>query len=186
MEEYREPNLIRSLEDINDNFDYILPHEVDVLTRQLEDTELELRRLGELKNEAMHQSSETWHDNAPADAIRHEAQTFLKKRSRLSQILTNRFVLDYPTKEIPYATIGSRVTLSLNGSDPFQIDIVGIQTGEDAGRELDVCSYRAPLAKAVIGKINGEFSEADINGRIVNVQVIKVDQNAQHQTSSDL
>lgn len=133
----------------------------------------------------MHQSSETWHDNAPADAIRHEAQAFLKKRSRISQILTRRFVLDYPTPETPFATIGSRVTLSLNGSEPFQIDIVGVQPGEDGSSELDVCSYRAPLARAVIGKINGETAEADINGRVVTVQVIGVDQIAQRQYPSD-
>lgn len=185
MEELREPNLIRSLEDINEGVDYLLPHEVNMLARQLEDTEIELRRLGELKNEAMHQSSETWHDNAPADAIRHEAQVFLKKRSRLSQILTNRSVLDYPTPSTPFATIGSRVTLSLNGSEPFEIYIVGVQPGEDGNGELDVCSYRAPLAKAVIGKVNGEITTADINGRIVNLQVINVDQNAQCQDSAD-
>lgn len=182
MEEYRKPNLIRSLEDINERVDYLLPHEVDMLSRQLEDTELELRRLGELKNEAMHQSSETWHDNAPADAIRHEAQIFLKQRSRISQILTNRSVLDYPTQETPFATIGSRVTLSLNGSDAFQIDIVGVQPGKDVSDELDVCSYRAPLAKAVIGKIKGEFAEADINGRQVSLGIIDVDQNAQRKS----
>lgn len=151
--------LLQSPEDVNPNLQYLLPHEVTSIQSELDSIDNELRRLGELKNEAMHQSSETWHDNALADAIRHDARLKLHRRSLLESMLREGVRLGYPPPDTTFVTIGSRVTVKM-GQETFGIDIVGLQPVDITENEsgIEVCSYKAPLAQPLIGAVVGKKS----------------------------
>jgi len=177
-----QPHLISSINQLQDGVSYILPHELKRVKGILGDTEKELKALGDLRFEAMHQSSETWHDNAPAEAIQHSSEVPRRKRERLTNILKSQFVLEYPSADTPFVTIGSRALIKLGTGDvePFTIDIVGVQSETPSENpDMEVSTYKAPLAQAIIGRVVGDKPTAIIGDRELEVEIISIDQEAQ-------
>jgi len=174
------PHIISSVEQLHEGVTYLLPHELIRVQDLLAKTEAELKVLAEQRFEAMHQSSETWHDNAPAEAIKHTGEVPGRRRDKLDKMLRSQFILDYPSKEIPFATIGSRVLIKVGQTEPFTIDIVGAQTeSTDSNPDIEESTYRSPLAIAIIGKSVGETPLATIGDRTLEVTILGIDQEAQ-------
>src|SRR3954467_2351016 len=93
----------------------ILPFERDMLVAELEKLGIEQTDLGRLLAEAMDQSSETWHDNAPADAVNNQARLLTQRAEGLIRNLGSALLLNYPDPSDGIATIGSIVQVRYPG-----------------------------------------------------------------------
>jgi len=123
--------------------------------------EQDLRDMAPDIQEALDQSSETWHDNAPFEALR-------DKRSNLLQEITYiKTVLASSTKVVPRAKPGTvgvgsvvRVRNARTGQ-VFSYYIAGdwtLRTGETHDGAV-VISRGSPLGAALLGKRPGDTAE---------------------------
>lgn len=162
---------------------YLLPHEFDLMAERFRLLEEKHEVVAEIFAEAMGQSSESWHDNAPADAARDEAGTISWEVRQLAYIARNHQIVNFPEPESVIASIGSRVTLAIGSGEPFSIDIIGVslfgRNVEDPDQDVDLVTYKAPLAHSVLGHKAGEIVPAQIGGNEVVLTLLEVDQKAQ-------
>lgn len=155
----------------------ILPHEIFMLKEKLGSFATEQMRNADLKREAMEQSSETWHDNAPMDAA-NSAQVALNSRVQpFLHLWMNHLVVDYVPQDTPAVWLGSRARISM-GTDEFSVDIVGMQ-GLYVPRGIDdpeVVSYFAPLGQSLLSLKVGDVGSYAVRGSLLEVTVLDIDQ----------
>jgi len=123
----------------------------------------EIQALGPEFYDVFNQSSETWHDNAPFDALRDRQSVLDAERQQLRGVLRSSLPT-LPKQRRGEVGIGSSVTLE-NGKKYF---IAGDWT-PFAGQIHDgsvIISCQAPLAQQLRGKRVGETVQA---GRIVTL-----------------
>lgn len=131
----------------------ILEKDAHYALQRIAELEKAIQDLGPAFNNVFNQSSETWHDNAPFDALRDHQSVLNAELQQLRQIMKNR-VLKLPPVKKGVVGIGSRVTLS----DDKRYLIAGDWTPR-AGQVDDgwiVISAQAPLALALRGKRMGD------------------------------
>ena len=126
----------------------ILEEDLVLLNARIESTLERLFALGEDFNEAVNQSSETWHDNAPFDVAR-DKQTLLNVElghlravRRESQKVTYR-----PSNRV---TVGSKVELS--GPRTLKLLLGGSWVGREAEDGYQVISCESPVGKLLLGR----------------------------------
>lgn len=160
------------------NTRYLLPHELTLLQNAIKRMSLEQGELGVLLAEAMDQSSETYHDNAPQEVIVSESVVLTKRAEPYIRALGKLQVVHYPLADSAFVTIGKRVSLRLNTSD-FVIDVVGASWLYEEVNEHDIgtASYDSPIAKEVLNKSPGESIDTIINGKHANIEILDVQQN---------
>jgi len=120
---------------------------------RIAELEKAIQDLGPEFYEVFNQSSETWHDNAPFDALRDRQSVLDAELQQLKRILRNSLP-GKPKTVKGRAGVGSVVTLS-NGKTYF---IAGDWTPH-AGQTRDgalVVSRNTPVAAALLGKKPGE------------------------------
>jgi transcription elongation GreA/GreB family factor len=113
----------------------------------------EIQDLGPEFYEVFNQSSETWHDNAPFDALRDRQSLLDAELQKLRQILRDSLPGE-PVREKRKVSVGATIELS----DGRRYFIAGDWTFR-AGQLHDgavVVSCQAPLAKALLGKTTNE------------------------------
>ena len=160
----------------NPEIQYLLPHELTMLRKALSRMSGEQGELGSLLAEAMDQSSETAHDNAPQEVIVAESVVLAKRAEPYIRALGRLQIVQYPLVDSTVVTIGKRAGLRLNNKLNFSIDVVGASWLYEAVRDsdVDIASYNSPMANAVLGKSLGERVEAIINTRQTSVEVLEL------------
>lgn len=174
-------NYIRSAADLDPNAVYALPYETRRLRVQLDEIASKRGIVASHISDAMEQSSETWHDNAPADALFGEMFQLDTRESGLIKAARRLIEVPYPTPEVEFATLGSRVKYEIGG-DAYLLDIVGnlpLDSDEDDHDEVDRGSISAPMPQAMLGATPGQSLEVVMPGRSLKIGVIAVDQSAQ-------
>lgn len=139
----------------------VLPFELHALERQTEELMDEQDELGRRLGEAMNQSSETWHDNHPAQAI-NEASTILSIRGRrLARVIEDVEGVDYPP-DGEEVTIGSIVGVRFSGTSEVQhLLLTGSSTkidetiGETLPEDCMSVTINSPIGKALLGVTEG-------------------------------
>lgn len=169
----------------------LLPHEVVLMQSQFDDLERQKNVVTQAIGEAMEQSSETWHDNAPGDVVKDEAGTMYWKYQQLKIIAQNFETLEYPSLDDPQIAIGSRATIQLDEGEPFVVDIAGAglfgREAYDADTDITIATYQTPLATALIGLEAGTAKDVEIQpGRPQRITVLEVDQESQRALSEPL
>jgi transcription elongation GreA/GreB family factor len=137
----------------------ILDEDKAFARRRIADLEAEIRGLGPEFYEVFNQSSETWHDNAPFDALRDRQSLLDAELQKLRQVLRDSLPSVPPLKK-GKVSIGNRVELE-NEKCYF---IAGDWTPY-AGQVRDgasVVSAQAPIAQALLGK---KIGDATLVGR---------------------
>lgn len=163
---------------------HLLPYEVSLMHRQVESlAELQIDVIKAL-GEAMEQSSETWHDNAPGEVVKDEAGTLYWQFKQLRILAGDHEVVEYPLEHSLSVAIGSRAVIQLDSAEPFTVDVVGASLlGREAyDDELNhvTATYDTPLAQAILGANKGDTFDAEIqSGRPQTVTIVDVDQRAQ-------
>jgi transcription elongation GreA/GreB family factor len=153
----------------------LLPHEMVLVERDFDAFAERQREHGELLGEAMDQSAETFHDNNPAEIIVSDQEVLRRGAKNLLYIFRHHVVVPYPEETEPQVALGSRVTVSIEGGEAFEVDIVGYR---DSDRDDDVeqVSYYSPLGRALISGAQGDERRAEVGGREKSVAVTRVDQ----------
>lgn len=127
----------------------ILDEDKAYARQRIAELQAEILSLGPEFYEVFNQSSETWHDNAPFDALRDRQSLLDAELQKLRQVLRDSLP-GVPKKNAKLVGIGNAVELS-NGKRYF---IAGDWTpfaGQIKNGAM-VISCRAPLAKELIGK----------------------------------
>lgn len=121
--------------------------------------------------EATSQGAESWHDNAPYEALRDNIKISDKRAVDARKLFTNAQIREYPRElKEPIADYGVGVRINRDGK-PADFKIVGHgDTDIDKGRIL----YESPLAKTLIGRREGETFKAEINGRVSEIRIEQV------------
>ncbi len=139
---------------------YLLPEDRDWAERRIVALTDEIQQLGPEFNDVFTQSSETWHDNAPFEAVR-DRQSVLAAELHHLRTLIRHSTLTPPKKKRGTIGIGDTVILA-NGA---RYKIAGDWTHK-AGHHSDGVTWvsrKTPIAAAAIGRKSGEH--IIINGK---------------------
>lgn len=146
----------------------ILDDDKQFARRRIEELEKAIQDLGPEFYDVFNQSSETWHDNAPFDALRDRQSVLAAELQNLKNVLRNS-VISVPKQRKNAAGIGNVVVLENNK----RYFIAGDWTPH-AGQEKSgalVISAGTPLAQAMLGKKVGDAVEAGkIRSKIMAVE----------------
>lgn len=120
---------------------------------RVEELEKAIQDLGPEFYEVFNQSSETWHDNAPFDALRDRQSVLAAELQQLRTVLRSS-AISVPKPKKNTVGIGSTVTLE-SGKRYFVAGDWTPHAGQEKGGAL-VVSAGAPLAQAMLGKKVGD------------------------------
>ena len=135
----------------------ILDEDKEWARRRVEELDDEIQALGPEFYEVFNQSSETWHDNAPFDALRDHQSVLDAERQHLKQLLRTSMPA-VPRQWPDQVGIGSRVSVARDDGKVYRYFIAGDWTpfsGQAKDGEI-VMSRNAPLAMSLLGKKRGE------------------------------
>ena len=132
---------------------YLLPDDRVAAETRIAELEQLIQDLGEDFRDAFTQSSETWHDNSPFEAVRDTQSMYAAELHQLRTLIRSS-TLVAPKKKRGTVGVGSLVALQ-NGT---QYRIAGDWT-QHAGRHHDGTywvSRHTPVAQALLGKRLGD------------------------------
>lgn len=127
---------------------YIVPEDKVWLGNRIAELEKQIQDLGPDFYDVFNQSSETWHDNAPFDALRDKQSVMFAEYSKLKSVRQHA-ALTLPKKRKDLVNIGS--TVIINTKSYF---IAGDWTPH-AGATINekiIISAQSPLGCEVLGK----------------------------------
>jgi hypothetical protein len=133
---------------------FILENDKQWLTARINELEQTIQDLGPDFYEVFNQSSETWHDNAPFDALRDKQSVLFAEYSKL-KILRRHTALGVPRTKKGFVNYGS--TVIIKGKKFY---IAGDWTPH-AGTVQDnvtIVSAQSPLAQGALGKQIGDIT----------------------------
>lgn len=126
------------------------------IEQRIEKLQREIKDLGPEFHEVLNQSSETWHDNAPFDAVRDKQSLLYAEYSHLKYILLNSEPIKRPV-DISVVLIGHKVSISKN--EKTRNYFIAGDWAHDVSQDCEgaiVVTAQSPLAKAVLGKTMGD------------------------------
>ncbi len=147
---------------------YLLPDDRVAAEARIAELEQLIQDLGEDFRDAFTQSSETWHDNSPFEAVRDKQSMYAAELHQLRTLIRSS-TLVAPKKKRGTVGVGSLVMLE-NGKRYF---IAGDWT-QHAGRHHDGTywvSRHAPVAVAMLGKKSGDTLQ--VAGRSETIEAIQ-------------
>ncbi|NTW62403.1 hypothetical protein HGB25_03290, partial [Candidatus Saccharibacteria bacterium] len=124
--------------------------------------------LGPEFRSAFTQTSETWHDNAPFEAVRDQQTILAAERYHLRQIIQSS-APSIPKQKQSTVGIGSHVTLTNLKNDKTTVYFIAGDWTYRAGHKLGdatIMSRKSPLASAMYGKKAGDtvtFNKSDFS-----------------------
>lgn len=121
--------------------------------RRVAELEREIQELGPEFYEVFNQSSETWHDNAPFDALRDRQSVLDAELQSIRQVLRSSLP-SLPRQKAGVIGIGSKVLLE--GKTGLRSYLIAGDWTPHAGAKREdgalVVSRKTPVAKALLGK----------------------------------
>lgn len=164
----------------------ILPFELTIAQEALKGYIQHQQHLSEKLGEAMEQSSETWHDNAPAEAIASDSRTLAKMAEQTMRVINESAVFEYPPEHEQTATLGSIVDVRYSDDpDAEQLILTGAtrkinaETLEQLELPSDIQSttLSSPMGRALFGKTAGNTTTMKLeNGREIPLHIEKITQ----------
>ena len=152
---------------------YILAHEREMIDKEFADLAEQQEQIVRDKKEVAEQSGDSWHDGAfratdvAANSLGNQAAALLISRSSI--------VVEHPFSDEKRVSIGSVVKIQ-QGRDEYWLAIVGIATLYPSNFETELCSVKAPLAQAIIGKTVGESASVMLNGEFQSLKILEINQ----------
>ena len=137
---------------------YVLDEDKKWALQRIQQLDQEIVSLGPEFNEVLNQSSETWHDNAPFDALRDKQAALASELQQIKYVLNNT-APSIPSQVKSRIGIGARVTVYNKDLNKAELFFIAGDWTARSGEIIDgakVISAKAPLARALIGKTTGE------------------------------
>jgi transcription elongation GreA/GreB family factor len=144
---------------------HILEEDLTLLNERVATLEQQIFALGEDFNEAVNQSSETWHDNAPFDVVR-DRQTLLTVELRKLRIIRAEARKIHPKKTKKVA-IGSKVELI--GPKTLKLLVGGNWVGREKVDGYTVITCESPIGKILMGKKLHDTVELPLGQSIIGL-----------------
>lgn len=137
----------------------ILDEDKIYIRARIQELEASIQALGPEFYEVFNQSSETWHDNAPFDALR-DRQSLLDAELQMLRRVLRESMPKFSVQRQDRVGVGAKVTLS-SGRSYF---IAGDYTPHAGSKRAGaiVMSLQAPLATSLLNK--GVGDEVTLNG----------------------
>ena len=148
----------------------ILDEDKQWMKNRIAELDEQIQALGPEFHDVFNQSSETWHDNAPFDALRDRQSVLDAERQHLRTILRNSLPA-VPKQRHGEVGIGSVVRLE----DGESYLIAGDWTpwaGHTRNGTMTI-SCNAPLAQGLRGKRAGEYMEGSQLVKIIGIEYIQ-------------
>lgn len=149
----------------------ILEADKEFARKRIEELEAEIMALGPEFRSAFTQTSETWHDNAPFEAVRDHQNMLSTELQNLKHILRNSLP-SIPRQKKNVVGIGSRVTVkNLKNNHETTYLIAGDWTHRAGHKENGaiIMSCKSPLALTILDKKAGD--EVSFNVPLVIVSI---------------
>lgn len=158
----------------------ILPFEQELLDAALRGLDAEQSDLGAQLGEIMAQSSETYHDNAPAEVIAHDSSLLAERASKLVTIMRKIQVIEYP-KTSDVISLGNTVAATFPGNKKKQLLITGYchkkadLPAQHTGNGLIPVTLSTPVGSALLGATPGQHVTYRVDGKDFTIGVDSID-----------
>ena len=137
---------------------YILVDDKKAALDRIAELEKAIQDLGPEFYDVFNQSSETWHDNAPFDALRDRQSVLAAELQSLKSVI-NRAEISLPRINKNKVGIGASVTVYIEALSKEQRFFVAgdwtYRTGEEKSGAL-IVSAKSPIAQTLMGRKVGE------------------------------
>lgn len=171
--------LIKKL--LNDGLHPLLPFEESVLGGRLEEHTQSQRELSELFSQSMQQSSETWHDNAPADVIKNDARVLSERAGFITNALHYGRALPYPEDAEDHVTLGSLIGVRYGKATVIDYMFLAGRCREVPEEvasvfpsDTVVTTLTTPIGAALFDATVGEDVSFVANGRTIHVSIAEL------------
>lgn len=144
---------------------YILAKDLSWLDARIKELEQAIQDLGPDFYDVFNQSSETWHDNAPFDALRDKQSVLFAEYSNLRTV-RQKARLYTPNNDNSVVSIGKYVNI---GQKRFRISGDWTQDAGKTHNDTTTVSRQSPLAQEIIGKPIGTPTKYGIIEDIVSI-----------------
>lgn len=147
---------------------FLLPVDREYALKRIKELERQIQDMGPEFQDVFTQSSETWHDNAPFDALR-DRQSVLAAELDELRTLIRHSTLTKPRAKKGTVGVGSIVSLE-NGK---RYEIAGDWTHRAGVHDdgVTTVSCAAPLAQALLGnKVGDHIAFAKIDHKILQIE----------------
>ena len=137
---------------------YILEEDKILARNRMAAIEREILEMGPAFHEALNQTSETWHDNAPFDALREKQAVLAAELQHLKETL-GRSAPSLPRRDGRQVNIGSRVQLMDAARKSYQHYLLAGHWTYRLGEFIDnhmIISCQSPLGASLLGRKSGE------------------------------
>ena len=155
----------------------VLPFELERARLSFSQQISKQEELGRSLGEAMRQSSETWHDNAPAEAIRNESQVAALLADKAIKLLQYGKEFDYETEgntvslgsvgDIRYDKTGNIITTLVTGATYDVKDFCG-------NSDIKGVTIFSPIGKAILDLSVGDSTEVTISNKKIPLSIIRI------------
>jgi transcription elongation GreA/GreB family factor len=151
---------------------YVLDEDKQWAHEQIAKIEQAIQNMGPEFNVALNESNETWHDNAPFDALRDEQALLVADMQNLKEILF-KAALTVPKARAGHVGIGHRVSVEQNGKTHhyFLAGHWARRIGHVYGGAL-VISCVSPLGQVLLGAKVGDTVTVPTNKRELRILAI--------------
>ncbi|MGE5327824.1 MAG: GreA/GreB family elongation factor [Thiobacillus sp.] len=136
----------------------VLDSDKEYAKKRIAEIEAEIQALGPEFRAAFTQTSETWHDNAPFEAVRDQQDRLSAERHQLKQILLSSLP-SIPKQKKTIVGIGSKVSVENKKNGKISHYYIAGDWTPRAGQTIDgsmVVSRKSPIADALFGKKVGD------------------------------
>jgi transcription elongation GreA/GreB family factor len=136
----------------------VLDEDKDYARQRIAELESEITALGPEFYSAFNETSETWHDNAPFEAVR-DKQTLLSTELQNLKYILRSSLPSIPKQKKGMVGIGSKVKIVNVKTKKVTTYIIAGDWTSRAGHLVDgltIISRKSPLATTLIGKKAGQ------------------------------
>lgn len=167
--------------------DALLEGKIPMLAFEQRQLEIELlghaatqAELGALLGEAMTTTSETWHDNAQADAVTMQSHILENQAKSVIAALKERVIVPYEQDEQDKVSIGALVHVMI-GRYPETMFITGKQRSLPdevvaiVGEDTVPVNVQSPVGLAIFDQSEGAVASYRVGDREMNVTVVSIE-----------
>lgn len=137
---------------------YILEEDKNLARQRIAEIEREILELGPAFHDALNQTSETWHDNAPFDALREKQALLAAELQSLKEVLSKSST-NLPRNTADRVSIGSKVELEhATKKSRHNYLLAGhwsFRTGQTHQDNAMIITCQSPLGESLLGKALG-------------------------------
>jgi transcription elongation factor GreA len=163
----------RIMSDIESGFIPISKDEFKLAKDSLSKAIERRKKLTEDFNRAMSESSETYHDNAPAESALLDLKVAEAEINSLQEKINSAVIYEDESaisKDI--ITLGGRVTILYDGEEyPEEVEI---SSGIISDPSRNTVSLKSPLGKALLGHKSGDFVEFSVDNNKIGVRIVEI------------